>query len=149
MNIRAFHENDYPEILDIYAESKLDELTYENKAFKLLPLENDHKRLAELQESDIYVYEDNGIIGYGALFGYEIRALFVHPNGRGKGIGKRLLKHLLSIIEGPVYLYVAKTNTPAKNLYKKLGFTVVDEFETAYNGISVYANKMMRVESGD
>jgi len=149
MNIRAFNEDDYPEILDIYAKSKLDELTYESKVFKLLPLEEDQKRLAKLQESDIYVYEDNGVIGYGALFGAEIRALFVHPNGRGKGFGKCLLEYLLSIIEGPAYLYVAKTNAPAKNLYEKFGFKVVDEFETTYNGVSVFANKMMRVESGD
>lgn len=41
-------------------------------------------------------------------------------------------------------LYVAKSNAPAKNLYAQYGFEVVEEFETSYNGIPVFANKMIR-----
>jgi|SRR5882724_7809208 len=146
MSIRPFHENDFAAILDIYAKSKLDELIYECRGFVLLPLEQDQKRLAELQESDIYVCEDNGVVGYGALFRSEIRALFVLPDCRGKGIGKLLLKHLLSCIEGPAVLYVAKSNAPAKSLYETFGFKVAEEFETTYNSVPVLANKMVRTQ---
>ena len=145
MSIRPFHENDFAAILDIYAKSKLDELIYECTEFVLLPLEQDHKRLVELRESDVYVYDDNGVVGYGALLGSEIRALFVLPDYRGKGIGKLLLKHLLSCIEGSAILYVAKSNTPAKNLYETFGFKVAEQFETTYNCVPVLANKMVRV----
>lgn len=144
MSIRKIIESDYPAILDIYARSKLDELRFEDKAFELLPLENDRKRYGELKESDIYVFEDEGVKAYGALFGSEIRALFVHPDIRGKGIGKQLLEFLLSNITGEANLYVAKTNTPAKNLYKNYGFEVFSEFQTEYNGVSVFANEMVR-----
>ena len=144
MRIRSFNQGDFPAILDIYAKSKLDELIHEDKEFVLLPLEEDEKRLAELLESDIYVCEDNRVIGYGALFGSEIRALFVHPDCRGRGLGKLLLEYLLSLIEGQAVLYVAKTNAHAKNLYEKYRFKVADEFETAYNGVPVLANKMVR-----
>jgi len=130
--------------LDIYAQSKLDELRFEKMEFELLPLENDENRLTQLKESDIYVYEDEGVIGYGALFGSEIRALFVCPSARGKGIGKSLLEFLLLKVTGTANLYVAKTNIPAKQLYKNYGFKVTDEFETNYNGIPVFANKMVR-----
>lgn len=34
MKIRLFNENDYSKILDIYAQSKLDELRYEDKKFE-------------------------------------------------------------------------------------------------------------------
>lgn len=91
MSIRPFHENDFPAILDISAKSKMDELTHEKREFVFLSLMEDQKRLDEHQESDIYVCEDSGIIGYGALFGSEIRALFVYPDRRGKGVGKLLL----------------------------------------------------------
>jgi len=144
MNIRKFVENDYPRIFEIYAHSKLDELRFEKRKFNLLPLEDDEKRLIEFKESDIYVYEDEQVIGYAALCGTEIRALFVHPDARGRGIGKSLLEFLLSNIEGIAFLYVAKTNVPAKNLYVSYGFKVVDEFRTTYNDISVFANKMQR-----
>ena len=145
MNIRDFSENDLPAILDIYEKSKLDELLYESVQFQLLPLEKDEKRLRELLESEIYVYEMVGVVAYCALFGSEIRALFVHPSERGKGIGKILLNYLLSKIDGSAILYVAKTNSPAKRLYEKYGFVVVEEFETTYNNISVLANKMTRI----
>jgi len=146
MKIRQFRKNDYPTILDIYSKSKLDELRFEEKEFELLPLENDKNRLTELKESDIYVYEDEGVIGYGALFGSEIRALFVHPSFRGKGVGKSLLEFLLSKVTGSVILYIAKTNAPAKKFYNNYGFKVVNEFQTTYNGKNVLANKMVRNE---
>ncbi|OUR89802.1 GNAT family N-acetyltransferase [Gammaproteobacteria bacterium 42_54_T18] len=147
MNIRPFEQTDYPLVLDIYSKSKLDELIYESQEFKFLPLDQDAKRLAELQESDIYVFDNNGVIGYGAVFGEEIRALFIHPSGRGKGFGQTLLEYLLTKISGAASLYVAKTNAPAKALYEKFGFIVVDEFEASYNGVPVCANKMMRAAS--
>jgi len=144
MNIRPFRDNDFPAILDIYANSKLDELRFESEEFELLPLEDDRVRLAELKESDIYVYDDGGVIGYGALFGSEVRALFVCPSARGKGIGKSLLGFVLLKAKGAASLYVAKTNIPAKLLYNSVGFVITDEFETTYNGVSVLANKMVR-----
>lgn len=144
MNIRPYRESDYSSVVKIYHKSKLDELRFENKPFVLLPLEKDEKRFAAFKESDIFVCEDGGIIGYGALFKSEIRALYIHPNMRGKGIGKQLLEYLLSKIEGQAELFVAKTNVIAKCLYKQYGFIVVDEFETNYNGVSVFANKMIR-----
>ena len=145
MKIRAFCDKDYPRVLEIYANSKLDELRYENEKFELLPLENDEKRLSALKESDIYVYDDGGILGYGAVFESEIRALFVCPLARGKGIGKVLLEFLLSQISGKAILYVAMTNIPAKELYKRYGFEVSDKFITEYNGVPVYANQMVRL----
>jgi len=144
MKIRQYNENDYSMILDIYSKSKLDELRFEEKNFELLPLEYDYKRLAQLQESDIYVYETGKILGYGALFKSEVRALFVYPGSRRQGIGKCLLEYLLSKVTGSVSLYVAKSNLPAKSFYNNYGFKVVEEFKTTYNGKDVLANKMVR-----
>ncbi|MEY8239710.1 MAG: GNAT family N-acetyltransferase [Cycloclasticus sp.] len=144
MKIRPYCENDYQKILDIYAESKLDELRFEKTKFELLPLDKDKERLAELTESDIYVYEDKEIIGYAALFKSEIRALFVCPTARSRGIGTCLLEFLLSKINDAATLYVAKTNMPAKQLYQKYGFSVTNEFQTEYNGKPVFASEMVR-----
>lgn len=144
MTIRPANPNDFAAILEIYAAAKLDELRYEEARFELLPLDRDEKRLAELRESEIYLCELVGIVGYCARFGSEIRALFVHPASRGKGIGKRLLEFLLALIAGPAQLCVARSNLPAKNLYMKYGFIIVEEFEASYNGIPVLANRMVR-----
>ncbi|WP_438464539.1 GNAT family N-acetyltransferase [Marinomonas sp. PE14-40] len=145
MSIRPFIKDDYSKILEIYAKSKLDELRFEKQEFELLPLESDATRLAELTESDIYVYEEAETVAYGAVYGNEIRALFVSPDARGKGIGKNLLEYLLSIVKEPISLYVAKTNLVAKSLYKNYGFKVVEEFKTDYNQAPVIANKMVAI----
>lgn len=110
----------------------------------MLPLENDKKRLAELKESDIYVYDIGGVVAYGALFNTEIRALFVHPSSRGEGVGKQLLAFLLNKAPSPTSLYVAKSNLIAKKLYSSYGFKIVREFQASYNGTPVLANKMLR-----
>jgi len=122
----------------------LDELHFENSAFNLIHLESDKKRLAELIESDIYVCEDNGIVGYCALFDTEIRAILVCPKARGNGIGGKLLNLLLSKAIGPITLNVVKSNTPAQQRYLNSGFKVTKEFQTNYNGTPVIANKMVR-----
>ncbi|MDK1286276.1 GNAT family N-acetyltransferase [Pseudoalteromonas umbrosa] len=145
MSVREFCEKDYPTVLEIYSKSKLDELSFEKKAFTLLPLENDEKRMSALKESKIYVFDDGKLLEYGAIFESEIRALFVSPSARGKGIGRQILEHLLSQISGKANLFVVKSNKPAKALYKEYGFEVSDEFITEYNGESVCANKMVRI----
>ena len=108
MAIRLFQHNDFDEVAEIYTQSKLDELSFEKHRFELLPLAQDDKRLRELMESEIFVYDEGGILGYGAVFEKEIRALFVHPSSSGKGIGTSLLEFLISYVETPVMLYVAK-----------------------------------------
>ncbi|MCO1336164.1 GNAT family N-acetyltransferase [Microbulbifer sp. OS29] len=147
--IRKYNKNDYRCLLDIYSRSKLDELRFESRSFDLLPLDEDKKRFASLMESDIYVYEKSEVVGYCALYGNEIRALFVHPSSRGEGIGCALLEHLLAKISGPALLHVAKTNDPVKNLYRKYGFFVTREFEATYSGIPVLANEMVRLPRSD
>lgn len=145
MSIRTYTKNDLATIFDIYSRSKLDELKFEDREFTLLPLEEDDVRLSGLMESEIYVHQEQGkILGFGAICGNEIRALFVPPEHRGKGVGKKLLEFLLLNIQGQPCLYVASTNKPAKSLYQRYGFSVTDTFETTYNQVPVIAQKMAR-----
>ncbi|WP_346432720.1 GNAT family N-acetyltransferase [Crenobacter oryzisoli] len=144
MSIRHYKESDYASVLNVYTLSKLDELRFEDQQFELIPLDKDLTRLALFKASDVIVYEDSGVIGFGASHGCEIRSLFVHPIARGKGVGRGLLEHMLSRMTGPVTLNVAKSNITAKSLYAMYGFEVVDEFEATYNGVKVLANTMMR-----
>jgi len=143
--IRKFKQSDFEQVADIYSHSKLDELRFETEIFKLLPIKDDEKRLRELMESQVFVYEDDTILGYGAIYKNEIRALFIHPEFRGQGIGGSLLSYLVANAEAPAKLYVAKSNAPAKSMYVKYGFIVTQEFETSYNGMSVLANEMVRL----
>ncbi len=142
MIIRSYNKADFPDIATIYARSKLDELKFEDAPFTLLPLEQDKRRLKRFKSSTIFVAVDPRIIGYGACIGNEIRALYVDPDARGCGAGTKILQYLLSYINSPARLCVAKSNTPAKNLYCKFGFTVVGEFKSSYNGKPVVVSEM-------
>ncbi|MFG6666253.1 GNAT family N-acetyltransferase [Halomonas sp. HNIBRBA4712] len=145
MMIREFQESDFEKVNEIYSLSKLDELRFEREVFQLLPLKEDEKRLRDLMESEIFVYEDDGILGYGAIYQNVIRSLFVHPLYRGQGVGSALFGYLIAEVRTPTKLYVAKSNFPAKSMYHKYGFTVTGEFEASYNGKSVLANEMVRI----
>ncbi|TGG92847.1 N-acetyltransferase [Natronospirillum operosum] len=145
MMIRDYRPSDFEEIMAIYAQSKLDELRFEPKKFELLPLEKDEKRLQSLLASRIFVWEADGITGYGAVCQNDIESLFVHPRHRGQGIGSTMFEYLLTEVDSPARLYVAKSNAPAIALYRKYGFSVSREFETSYNGRAVMANEMVRM----
>lgn len=144
MNIRAYTQDDFSAISEIYNRSKLDELKFEDAEFELLPLEEDEERYCSLMESEIYVYQtQDQISGFAAIFENEIRALFVHPNSRREGVGKKLIEFLLSMIQGEPCLYVASSNQPAIDLYQKYGFRITNTFDTSYNQVPVLANKML------
>lgn len=144
MNIRPFRDTDFAAVMDIYAQTKLDELHYEEKEFELLPLQCDPLRLGRLLESTIFVCEDNQILGYGAFCGQEIRALFVLPNSRRQGVGRAILKHLMANITGAICLNAVASNYPARKLYAQFGFNIAETFAADYNGQAVVVNKMLR-----
>lgn len=153
MNIRKMLDSEFSYIENIYNQTKLDELQYEEKAFQLLPIKQDNKRLTGLIESDIYVYtKAEEILGFGAIHHStdkqtsEIRVLQVHPHYRGKGIGTLLLNFLLHHPQthSTVALHVVHTNHPAKSLYNKYNFNIVETFATTYNNQHVMADKMER-----
>ena len=142
--IRPFEPDDFTAIEAIYAHSKLDELRFEQGVFELVPLQEDEPRFRGLMAARIVVSGQSDVQGFGAVFGNEIRAIFVHPSYRGTGIGKALLQYLISMAEKPVRLSVAKSNAPAVELYRRHGFVTVREFEAHYNGVPVRAIEMER-----
>jgi len=142
MSIREYSESDYSGILEVYSNSKLDELKYESAKFELLPLDKDKLRCSQILESEVYVYGGTEVKAFCAIKGSEIRALFVHPKARGKGVATKLLEFMLAKTNGIATLYVAASNYPAIKLYHKYGFKINSEFMTTYNKINVLANKM-------
>ena len=146
MLIRERLPSDLAAILEIYALSKLDEFANEPIQPLLVPLDRDEARLELFNRSTVYVFEEDGIRGYGAHAGHEITALFVRPDARGQGVGPALLEHLIARISGDCSLSVAMSNTRAIDLYRRFGFETSESFVGLYNGVAIRGLVMNRSE---
>ena len=57
--------------------------------------------------------------------------IYLEEEYRNKGIGTSIIKNIIDN-NSNIYLWVYKLNKQAINLYKKLGFIIIDETDTRY-----------------
>ncbi|MHB9287121.1 ribosomal protein S18-alanine N-acetyltransferase [Halobacteriales archaeon Cl-PHB] len=87
-----------------------------------------------LDDGGFLVAADDGVVGYvvadtvpnhGRPLGH-VKDIAVHEEYRGEGIGRRLLRRALAVLEArgvaSVKLEVRETNEPARALYEDVGF---------------------------
>lgn len=67
---------------------------------------------------------DNSLTGFIGVTGRKIEMLFVHPDWRGKGVGRCLLEHAVSVL-GASDVDVNEQNEQAVAFYRRMGFVVV------------------------
>jgi ribosomal-protein-alanine N-acetyltransferase len=104
--------------------------------------EDEHKYLVAKDEDKIV-----GYIGIEKILDEtHIINMAVDPKYRGKGIGKRLMQHVLND-EDVFFLEVRVSNDYAKNVYQRYGFEVIDTRKGYYtDGEDAY---VMRRLPGD
>jgi amino-acid N-acetyltransferase len=95
--------------------------------------------MEELEPEDFVLAEVEGKIrGCAALLKsqsqgksfLEIHSIAVHPNFRGKGVGAKLIKHLLTTIDEQTYdLYV---RTTAPGFFEKMNFIRIENSEKLF-----------------
>ena len=82
--------------------------------------EDEHKYLVARDDDRIV-----GYIGIEKILDEEhIINMAVHPDCRGKGIGRRLIQHILND-EDVFFLEVRISNETAKNIYEHFGFKTI------------------------
>lgn len=69
------------------------------------------------------------LLGFIGVDGDIIEMLFVHPEARGKGVGKLLLSHAVSTYDAS-RVDVNEQNEQARGFYERMGFRVVGRSET-------------------
>ena len=83
--------------------------------------------------SHFLAFEEEGISGYIGLYAVSgegsITNVAVHPEKRGRGIGESLVREAIKLGEALslefITLEVRESNTPARRLYEKCGFSDV------------------------
>lgn len=144
MHIREYNEQDFEAVAAVYANAKLDELKFEAQPFVLTPLGEDPVILAAFRESNVLVCEADGIVGFSASVPGQLRALFVHSDARGRGVGSALLQAVIGKERGLLSLNVAKSNAGAVAFYEQHRFTMIAESKRQYAGVDVLYGQMIR-----
>jgi ribosomal-protein-alanine N-acetyltransferase len=102
---------------DIPAVVEIENLSFRFPKPEAIFREDEHKYLAAKDEDKIV-----GYIGVEKILDeVHIINMAVHPDYRGKGIGKRLMQHILND-EEVFFLEVRVSNESAKKIYEKYGF---------------------------
>ena len=121
------HKRDWSQICKIHDNARKIELEGSASQDAFIPLKDCYKD-EELFDSTIYVGEFNDItLGFVTFDKNEITWLYVDPLYSRKGFGRKLLEFALKNTKKPTRVTVLNNNFRAIDLYKSLGFEVVEE----------------------
>lgn len=125
MNIRQYNTSDLEAVLSSWEAATRLAHPFMTDDF----LAQERKNVGEIYmpNTDTWVAElDGNVVGFVALMGNEIGAIFLQPNYHGKGIGKALMdkaNELHSSLEVEVF----KANAIGRKFYSKYGFELLEE----------------------
>jgi len=112
---------------DIHAVVDIERLTFKYPKPESVFREDEHKYLVAKDDERVV-----GYIGIEKILDEEhIINMAVHPDYRGKGIGKRLMQHVLND-EEVFFLEVRASNETAKSIYEHYGFQVISTRKSYY-----------------
>ena len=123
--IRAYRDNDLDELLEVWYRASLVAHPFLSTGF--LARERENIPRVYLPAAETYVYEEEGrVVGFIALLGDEVGAIFVDPALHGRGIGRALMDHARSLRDR-LELDVFKDNAIGRRFYDRYGFQIVEE----------------------
>ncbi|ATG74087.1 GCN5 family acetyltransferase [Zobellella denitrificans] len=130
--IRKNQPQDTEAVLNIWLAASIKAHDFISSEFWLSQLEN--MRRLYLPASEVYVYEQDGdVVGFYALKGSVLAAIFVDPAHQGRGIGKALLQHARAQRKA-LSLTVYKANQASCAFYLKHGFSIEGEQQDPHTG---------------
>ncbi|MFQ5947756.1 MAG: GNAT family N-acetyltransferase [Acidimicrobiia bacterium] len=122
--IRSYANEDLHELLDVWYQASLVAHSFLSEEF----FATERQQIAEhwLPVAETMVYETDGrVVGFLALVGNEVGAIFVHPEYQGSGIGRALMDHARA--SRPfLELDVFEANAIGRRFYDAYGFRLVD-----------------------
>ncbi|MBS4201680.1 GNAT family N-acetyltransferase [Bacillus sp. FJAT-49732] len=125
MKIRVANELDYPELRNVYLQSRRKTFFWENTEEMILEDFDKHT----VGEYIILAEANNQILGFASLYLPDnfIHNLFVHPDFLGKGVGGRLLNASIEKMNRPLKLKCVSKNQKAMKFYERNGWKKVVE----------------------
>ncbi len=118
--IREYRDADLDQVLEVWFRAS--EVAHPFLTEEFLAAERENIRTVHIPKATTWVYEDGGrVVGFIALIGNEVGAIFVSPEMQGRGIGKALMD-LARDRHDTLELDVFEANTIGRAFYEKYGF---------------------------
>ena len=121
--MRTFTGADTEGLLDVWYRASLIAHSFLSEEF----LADERLEIVQrwLPIAETTVYETDGrVVGFIALIGSEVGAIFVDPDFQGQGIGRALMNHARSS-QGALELDVFEANPIGRGFYQAYGFQII------------------------
>ena len=123
--IRKYDENDLAELLDTWAAASAIAHPFLTEEF--LASERENIPNLYLPNAETWVFEADGqVVGFIALIGNEVGAVFVQPSHQRNGVGSVLMNKAKGLRE-ELEVEVFVKNTIGRAFYAKYGFESIEE----------------------
>lgn len=136
IDVRPFLRGDAPRLAEIVQRGlrEVNSRDYSAHVIDTMCAHFTAERFVELSNSRlIYVAEYNGVVGTVSREGNKVYTMFVDPDLAGRGIGRRLMRHVETLAADEGYAYMeAGASITAYDFYRKLGYVYVRESETEF-----------------
>jgi len=119
--IRRATADDGAAVSGIFVRAR-DEMTY------LPRIVDEHRPLLGgwfIERDEIWVAEEDEIVGFVGLNGDELSHIYVDPDFQGQGLGTRMLDHAKTLRPDRLELWVFQKNEGARRFYDRHGFQLV------------------------
>jgi putative acetyltransferase len=123
--IRQYEESDLEAVLSSWESAT--RLAHPFMTDEFLAQERKNTAEIYLPNTDTWVIEiDEEVVGFIALMGNEVGAIFIQPEHHGKGAGKALMDKARDL-HGDLEVEVFSENTIGRRFYSKYGFEFLEE----------------------
>ncbi len=132
--IREYRDNDCGAVIEVWYAASQVATPFLSEEF--LADERANIRDAHLPNAETWIFEaEDTVVGFIALIGDEVGAIFVHPERQGQGIGRALMDHAAGLRD-TLYLDVFKQNAVGRRFYDRYGFRLDRENVNEQTGFS-------------
>jgi putative acetyltransferase len=133
--IREYQEHDLPDLLVAWEAAS--ELAHPFLSQEFLATERENIPNLYLPNAETWVAEHEGrVIGFVALLGNEVGAIFVHPHHQGEGFGRALMDKARAL-RGELVVEVFAANAIGRRFYANYGFELVEQRVHAQTGFEL------------
>ena len=123
--IREYGDADLDQLLDVWFQAS--EVAHPFLTEEFLAAERENIRNVHIPKANTWVYEDAGrVVGFIALIGNEVGAIFVSPEMQGRGFGRALMD-LARDRHDTLELDVFEANSIGRAFYAKYGFIEIGQ----------------------